>query len=317
MGFEEESHPRDEHGKFAAGGGGGGDKKSAANEASKGAGRETAATGGDGMKHFKASEAHAAAFSKHYAAAKEARAKADAASDPMARSQHMAEHTSHMSQATKHRQKADSEREKATAATQASRNTSPLGSFVAKHVAAPKVDVPKPAPKPVAPPPVAKVAPVAPTPKPEIKATPVAPKSGLGAFVAKHVEKKAEPVKKSAPAATEHDDHAAIIEAAKHVDKEGKHGGLTPIPEIRDHLEAKGWSRDRLDKALRSGEAAYKFDLKTANDPARAPRAKDALSTPMHGASGVAAREFNKQMEKQGRPDRIQSEALHYYVTLR
>lgn len=311
MGFEEESHPRDEHGKFAAGGGGGGggSKKAAANEASKGAGRETAATGGDGLKHFKASEAHAAAFSKHYAAAKEARAKAEATSDPMARSQHMAEHSSHMSQATKHRQKADSERAKATAATETSRNASPLSSFVAKHTAAPKADVPKPTPKPAPPPPVAKTA----APK-----TPAAPKSGLGAFVAKHVpvEKKAEPAAKK-PAATEHDDHAAVIEATKHVDAAGRHHGLVPIPEIRDHLSAKGWDRPRLDKALLSGHLAMKFDMKTANDPSRMERPHDSLVMPMSGASGVAARSFNKEMEAAGSPHRMTADEHKYYVTLR
>lgn len=254
MGFDEESHPRDGHGKFASGAGGGegsgGAKKSRAEAAAKSAGRESAGTGGEAEKHYKAAEKHTTAANKLIATAKDARAKGEASADPATRSQHMAEYAAHMRRATDHLRKSDDERAKGERAG-AAREGNALGSFVAKHVAPAK---PSPAPKPAAPPapkPEApKVAPPALPPAVEKPRAPAwsppapaaAPKSGLSAFVEKHTEKPAEKPKA---------EPSARLEMGKHLAKGVQNpAGLshTEVAAIMQPIASHAGTRDYLEK---------------------------------------------------------------------
>ena len=53
------------------------------------------------------------------------------------------------------------------------------------------------------------------------------------------------------------------------LDRSGRHGGLVPIPELRDAFLKRGWTRRSFDERLLQAERDFVVDLKAANDPAR------------------------------------------------
>jgi hypothetical protein len=99
--------------------------------------------------------------------------------------------------------------------------------------------------------------------------------SAVAAFVQSKPKKVKEAAKTAPPkAALRGSDLLAAIQAT---DRRGRHGGLVPIPEVRAHFVADGWTRERFDEELLQAERDFVVDLKTADDPARLAAPSDAI----------------------------------------
>lgn len=60
-------------------------------------------------------------------------------------------------------------------------------------------------------------------------------------------------------------------QAVAELDRVEGHGGLVPLPRVRDALRDAGLSRSAFDDAVLALEEQYEIDLKVANDPSRLP----------------------------------------------
>jgi len=74
-----------------------------------------------------------------------------------------------------------------------------------------------------------------------------------------------------------------LREAVRLLDREERHGGLVPLPRVRDALKGMGLSRGAFDDAVLALEEQYVIDLKVANDPSRLPDADQGIATPDRG----------------------------------
>lgn len=80
-----------------------------------------------------------------------------------------------------------------------------------------------------------------------------------------------------------HLDATVILTSIRDADRNGRHGGMVPIPEARKlALAQTGESRERFDAALLDLERAFQIDLKIANDPRR-PDASEGIAVPGRG----------------------------------
>jgi hypothetical protein len=60
-----------------------------------------------------------------------------------------------------------------------------------------------------------------------------------------------------------------LVSLVRQLDRSGRHGGLVPIPELRDVFLKRGWTRRSFDERLLQAERDFVVDLKAANDPTR------------------------------------------------
>lgn len=128
-----------------------------------------------------------------------------------------------------------------------------------------------------------------PPPKPRAKKPPAATVDDLAALEARLLARldqlaqelglRPAPAQATAPAALP----SAITSGIRDADLAGRHGGLVPIPEIRNLvLSRTNATREQFDAALLALERDFKVDLKIANDPRR-PDAAEGISVPGRG----------------------------------
>lgn len=60
-----------------------------------------------------------------------------------------------------------------------------------------------------------------------------------------------------------------LVSLVRQLDRSGRHGGLVPIPELREAFMKRGWTRRSFDERLLQAERDFVVDLKAANDPRR------------------------------------------------